>query len=575
MAEEKVVKLSIDNNQNIENCRKAFKESDFVKAFSFYNGLDAKSQRLLLPEVASFYASVFDACGEYGCLMRMISYPESHNLDPHIIMERLKKFVVPLAGNGYISYYEKLIEKIFGVSVENDDLFDRMESRLKKQSEIEKKHALRMLDDENEGDFLYEQAVLSLTDGKKDEALKLLKKIKPDDKKYIDAQHFFSVISQMNGNLEGAVNSSMTVLKIEPNDMESLKRLLSIAKDYSEYKGQINQFLTSLEYGEFNEDAHFALAKIFIENKEFEKAEAKLNLIKSIFVYGENYLQMQARVYEELGKMDECKNALHTLITIYPKNVRSRYKLRCIEIAESNGLKYTSENETKRMKEEIELFLKNTSEEDFNKLNRTELEYYFRGICYYASDLSLKKSVLVMLTISKLKDVIFDSLLEIETGEKQKEIILSTIIQLAMARDVFAVVYGKLKKIHVDYPKLLYNKNYLDALKSPKSIKSSVNNYRAYLINAYAQAFTVRVFDEGKTSKFSKNAETVIKGIQYLDPIDRVLFDNLDNLVFAFCVADCQMYATSKIMFATIDRKTKQRIINLINKFKVKKSRVF
>ena len=573
MAEEKIVKLSIDKNQNIENCRKAFKENNYIKAFSFYNDLDTKSQRVLLPEVASFYASVFDACGEYDCLMRMIAYPETHNLDPHIIMKRLKRFVVPLAGSGYISYYEKLLEKIFGVSVKEDDLFSQIvETKLNHQDMTDEKPALRMLDDENVGNFLYEQAVLSLAEGNKEEALKLLQQIKVDDKRFIDSQHFYAVISQMNGDVDGAVKSSMTVLKIQPNDIEALKRLLSIAKDYSEYKEQINQFLTSLEYSEFNDDAHFALAKIFIGNNEYERAETELQYIKSIFILSENYLQMQARVYEELNKLEECKNTLKTLITIYPKNVRARYKLRCMEIAESNGLKYTSENETKRMKEEIESFLENTSEDEFSKLNRTELEYYFRSICYYASDLTLKKSVLVMLTIPKLKDVIFDSLLEIETGEKQKEIILSTIIQLAMEKNIYTVVYGKLKKIHIDYPKILYNKDYLNALKSPKLIKNSVNNYRAYLINAYAQAFTVRIFDEGKTNRFSKNAEMVINGFQFLSPEDRVLFDNLDNLVFAFCVADCAIYAKSKVMFIAIDNETKAKIISLINEFKSLKS---
>ena len=572
MAEEKVIKLSLNKDQNIDNCRKAFQERDYVRAFSLYNDLDTDLQRVLLPEVASFYASVFDACGEYGCLMRMIAYPKAHNLDPHIIMKRLKRFVVPLAGNGYISYYEKLIEKTFRVPVCGSDLFSQiLETKLNGEAGANNNASLRMLDDANEGNFFYDQAVLSLAEGNKEEALKLLQQIKSSDKKFIEGQNFTAVISQMNGDIESAVKSSMVVLKIQPDDIEALKRLLSIAKDYTEFKEQINQFLISLEYSEFNDDAHFALAKIFIENKEFKRAEAELNYIKSIFVYSENYLQMQARVYEELGKMDECKTALQTLITIYPKNVRARYKLRCIETAESQGLKYTSENETKRMQEEIESFLENTSEDDFCKLNRTELEYYFRSICYYASDLSLKKSVLVMLTISKLKDVIFDSLLEIETGEKQKEIILSTIIQLAMAKDVYAVVYGKLKKIHIDYPKLLYNKDYLDALKSPKAIKGSVSNYRAYLINAYAQAFTVRVFDEGRITKFSKNAEMVIKGIQFLDPEDRVLFDDLDNLVFAFCVADCQMYATSKVMFVAIDSETKKKIINLVKEFKVAK----
>ena len=92
MAEENVIKLSLNKDQNIDNCRKAFQERDYVRAFSLYNDLDTDLQRVLLPEVASFYASVFDACGEYGCLMRMIAYPKAHNLDPHIIMKRLKRF---------------------------------------------------------------------------------------------------------------------------------------------------------------------------------------------------------------------------------------------------------------------------------------------------------------------------------------------------------------------------------------------------------------------------------------------------------------------------------------------------
>lgn len=173
-----------------------------------------------------------------------------------------------------------------------------------------------------------------------------------------------------------------------------------------------------------------------------------------------------------------------------------------------------------------------------------------------------------MLTVPKLRETIFDSLIEIETSEKQKEIILSTIIQLAQADELFIVIYGKLKKISISYPTILYNKSYMQSLKSLNTVKSSVDNYRAYVINAYAQAYTVRLFDEGDMRNFASNAEIVVNGIIRLKAEQKMLFDNLDNLVFAFCVADDDIYAVSKVMFASIKPETKKEIVELVEQFR-------
>ncbi len=568
MANDKILKLNTVSSKLLKDeCKKAFREANYVTAFSIYNGLNIESKRVLLPEVASFYASVFDACGEFGCLMKMIAYPKSHNLDPQIIMNRIKRFVVPLAGVDFISYYRKLIRRTFGVEIDEKDDFDRIIADGAVQAKREDKK-LRLLDDEEEGKFYYDQAVLSLNNSSRAEALSLLNLVKPEDKMFIEAQQMYAILAQFDGDIQGATEKCMAILEVEPDNIEALKRLTAIAKDHIEYATKINRFLTTVKFSDSNDDANFALAKIYIENNDFKKAEEALSKIKSIFVYSENYLLMQTRVYEELGKIDECIESLKTLITIFPKNVRSRYKLRCMQQAKEKGVKYSNEFEMKRMREEIDSFLDETTEEDFKKLNITELIYYFRCICYYSSDITLKKASLVMLTVPKLRETIFDSLIEIETSEKQKEIILSTIIQLAQADELFIVIYGKLKKISISYPTILYNKSYMQSLKSLNTVKSSVDNYRAYVINAYAQAYTVRLFDEGDMRNFASNAEIVVNGLIRLKAEQKMLFDNLDNLVFAFCVADDDIYAVSKVMFASIKPETKKEIVELVEQFR-------
>ena len=568
MAEDKIEKIS--GVGNVDACVKAFDEGDYFDAFSIYNTLTIEKQRELLPRVAMFYASVGDAFGEYDALMKMIAYPHSHNLDPYTIMSRMSRFIVPIAGADYLIYYHRLVEKNFGVNF-GSDMTDK--DILGLISDPPSKPKLRLAQLGDGGEFDYNQALIYAEDGKNKLAKEKLRGITPNDCYYIEAQKYYAFLLQNEGKIDGAIRSLKKVLQLNPSDEDTIKRLATLAKNYGEKADDIYDFILKLEYDGKKSILPQLKAEILIKRKMWEDAREELNKIEDIAKFSEPYLEMKAKVYFKLGEYDSVKDILKQTIAIYPKNVKARYKLKSLELGSVDGiLNLTGQmSDGNQLKQEAMNFLNNTTEKDFLKLNQQELLYYFRTILYYGDDVSLKKISLIMFTNEKIREYLLDSLLEIETNEKQKEIILSTVCQLHITNELYVLVYGKLKKIKISYPKILFNKNYLDGITSPsKTIKKSEGNYLVYLVNGYSQAFTLRVFDEeGSYNKFSRNAEAVVKGILNMPKEDRWIFDNLDNLVFAFCYADCSRYYTNKLMFASTPMKVKSALVELVNMFKL------
>ncbi len=558
MADEKIFTINVQ--KNIEDCRKAFKSKNILKAFSIYNDLTVEDQRMLLPDVASFYASVMDAYYEYGCLMRMIAYPKSHRVDPIVIMHRLSKFVVPLAGNDYLGYYQRLIEKTFGVKFDvplsTKELMDFLSENESKKPNFE------LILGKDGGEYFYHKAIECVGAGDIKGAKANLKEIKKEDSFYINAQKYLAFITQNEGNSRETVKILKRVLQLNPNDKEALKRLESVAGDYDDLIDEVCSFLLKLKFDEDNTEANILIAKLLSEKGDWQGVVDSLKKVKDINMYSEHYLMIMAEAYFGLGDLEKCKEYLKSVVTIYPKNVKARYKLRSIELGDLKGLNnYNEFSEVKQMTIEAEKFLDETTEEDFAKLNLTELTYYFRTICYYGSDVTFKKACLVMLTIPKMRNVMMDALLEIETSEKQKEIIFSTLVQLKIADKIPVLIFGKLKTINVKYPKNLFNEQYANELtKKANVVRGKKASFLLYMVNAYSQAFTVRVFEEGKLTTFHKNAEKLVNGLLNLSEEQLALFQNLDNLVFAFCLADDEKYLTKKTSFVTIRTSVRQTI---------------
>lgn len=565
MADEKI--FTINTQKNINDCRKAFKSKDILKAFSIYNDLSVEKQRMLLPEVASFYASVMDAYYEYGCLMQMIAYPKSHKVDPIVIMHRLSKFIVPLAGNDYLGYYQKLIEKTFDVKFDiplsTKDLMDFLS-----ENETKKPNFGLILGDDG-GEYFYHKAMECVSAGDIKGAKANLKEIKKEDRYYLDAQKYLAFITQNEGNARETVKILKRILQIKPNDKEALKRLEGVFREYDDFNEEIYALLSKLKFDENNNEANIFIAKVLMEKDDWQGVIDSLSKVKDVNVFGESYLMLMAEAYYRLGDIEKCKQTLKSVVTIYPKNVRARYKLRSLELGLFKGENNDGDfSEVKQMTIEAERFLDETTEADFLKFNLTELTYYFRTICYYGSDSTFKKACLVMLTIPKMRNVLIDALLEIETSEKQKEIIFSTLVQLKITDKIPVLIFGKLKVINVKYPKNLFNEQYAKELSRKSNVvrKSSVS-FLLYMVNAYSQAFTVRVFEEGRLTTFHKNAEKLVNGLYNLSEEQLVIFQNLDNLVFAFCLADDEKYLTRKTSFVTVRKSVRQTIDLFIHLF--------
>lgn len=567
MADDKI--FTINTQKSMVDCENAFKSKDIVRAFSIYNDLDIEDQRMLLPQVASFYASVMNAYYEYGCLMRMIAYPKSHRVDPLTILSRISKFMVPLAGENYLDYYQKLVEKNFGVKFDIP-LSPKKLIDMLTEKQNEKKKPFKLIFGDDGGEYYYKQAIECMSCGDTSGAKANLKQIKKEDSFYLDAQKYLAFILQTEGHPADAIKFLKRVIKENPNDKEALKRIESIVRDYNELADEVQDFLLSQKFSEDNTEANILIAKILMDKKEWHKAIESLEKVKDINMYSEFYLKLLSDAYLEVGEIEKCKNTLKSVMIIYPKNVRARYRLKSLELGKSKGVNNDGDySEVKQMTIEANNFLEKTTEEDFRKLNLTELVYYFRTICYYGNDLNFKKACLIMLSVPKMREVLLDSLLEIETNEKQKEIIFSTLVQLKLVDKVNVLIFGKLKTVLVKYPKNLFNDKYTkELIKNTNVVRGKDASWQLYVANAYSQALTVRVFDEGKLSSFHKNAEIVVDGLSKLSEEQKMLFGNLDNLVFAMCLADDEKYLFRKTSFVSINQSVRQTIHLYIHMFK-------
>lgn len=551
-----ILTIKTDNDKLVGEMITKAERGDFYSAFVCYSRIDDDKKYLALPFVSGMYSKFNAVNYEVNSLLKLLATPKFKDYNPQALLYRVYNFFNSFMGLEVYEYYEKLLKKNF----KNTPQALLLEGETKTNLPFEH---LRLVDDG--GKFYYEQALICLRAEKLAEANKWLEKIKPKSDYFTRAKNMQSIISLMMGDLDTAERVCTEAINCGGDNSEALASLMQIAKINPDRKTEIyDKIIAAKPCGKLS--AKLVVADCYLERGEVDKAIETLEQVASDSRYEEAFLDKISNAYLVLGNKEMAEKYLKILVSIYDHNFRARYLLK--NISSNKSVMTQSMLTPGKLKAEINKFFSLSSEE-FYALTTKDLLYYFCIAKFYAGAERFKQLCLVYLSAPKSTAVLMDGLIDVETSEKYRQILLSTIIQAGVKGKFYCLVIGKLTEIEIDYPKTLYNEYIMSEVNLSNIDEKLIKDitFITHLINCFSQAFTLCLYSGLNTKQFGQVSEALSKKLLLLPDDGREKFSSIDACVFAFCYAFNKEFITAKYdgLFADISHETRAEVASIVD----------
>lgn len=551
-----ILNLKTDNEKLIGEMITKAESGDFYSAFVCYSRIEEDKKYMALPFISGIYSKLNAVNYEVDSLLKLLTYPKFKDYNPQALLYRVYNFFNSFMGLEVYEHYEQLLKKNF----KNTPQAFLLEGETKSNLPFEH---LRLVDDN--GKFYYEQALICLKSDNLEGANKWLKKIKPTDEYFYRAKNLQSIINLMVGRIDEAEKVCLELLDYGGNNSEALASLMQIAKLNPERKKEIyERIINANDCG--NLSSKLVKADCYLENGDFENAILILETVKGNSRFEENFLDKLSNLYLLNGNKQKAEYYLKILVAIYPKNFRARFALK--KLSKTSGTKVTESVLGGKIKNELSTFF-NLSHTNFLALDERELQYYFCIARFYGGIEKFKQLCLIYLTSTKATKVLMDGLIEVETSEKYRQILLSTIIQAGVKGKFYCLVIGKLRELEIEYPKTLYNEFIVSEANLQNLDESKVKDisFITHLINCFSQAYSLCLYSGFDMKNFGKLSDKLSKALIALDEVGRDMFSSIDNCVFAFCYNYNKCFAERQFvqLFVDISEEMRGKIISFIN----------
>lgn len=520
------IKFIKSRSNDFEVLADLFKKGRYYDAFYQLKRLDKSEQVKFHPLVAEAYAKLKKPDYEANALLKFLI-----NSDEVLSGNGLDKQVVALRLSEYYNYKGEKLQRL-SVSFNNNSQAKARAGRQRLKTEAqdiikfpvkERKSELGSNNIDNEckiykkaststdyGTYICGRATMLALAGKYSDAEKVLKRIKKDSPYYLESRSILIAVYIDSNNLLDASEVAIELIKENPDEFMALFAI-STALNFSINKDKILQTLIEIE-GVTGAQCSILRANALSSCGEYKKAIEILESLEGSERYLIDVLKVKALCHAGLGDKENEVEVLKQLVTIYSKDIKSRYILSKFELSKSDKFQ---ELDLEKMHEYLTDDFKDFYDNKLPKLNdlkisSEELEYYYElclnfgsvGVVAFCTDKYLK--------CEKGVDIVCDALVDMTLDDIKKMTIVERMILSKSQGEYYTLINGVIKKSDLARFENLtsqFKETLTDTFIDLKDEYEPLNNL---IDTAFAKAFALSIMYELDCEEVANKVEALI-----------------------------------------------------------------
>ena len=509
---EKLLTISYDISDLMAKYNTAIKDENVYEAMLVYNRL----REFNIPEInlrqASVYAKLQSYASETNYLLKCIDDIGFYAYNPQAVLVRISAFFNVYCMVDVFDFYKAILQARHPDDERLSLLPNPNTKRIQKDIHFV----------EDEGKFLYVDAMNFMTNGEPEKAIDAIDKIDKKDAMYVKAQNFKSAIYATRGDIEKSKEITFDLLDEKGCNVEVIENLYKVTGLNEEERQKVLALLDGLENDNSYEVA-MAKALLFMDERNYVAALKALSSITGYAQYIEACLKQKCVCCLILKNKEQLLKHLKMLYTIYPSNIGARCLYLNIENDDfSLDVRWIYGIFDKPMIKTIKQIVKQelATVKSINNFSLEQAEFMFNVVCECGDYIMVKKATSTLLK-SKYKFLIQDALLDVTTKSTIRQLMFQSIVENLSQDEWTFLVNGRIDTFRVCLPEMFLSKNVQDIEKFE------------YLLTVYAQIYSLLFYADVDVEEFDKTVGNLFE-LLYNLPIDKdyPLITNAHYLVF-------------------------------------------